>query len=368
MMAMKRGKRGILSIYVPTRAGGLVQRSTGTNDAKVVRGMARMVREFKDAHRWALLDALTIATVVRAKRKVPALTLKRCYTYYASSRLGELESELSSANLAAHLDAWIAWVRAQRREGVRTADVYWQQVTTLVPPGGSFLSNQLTKATVIAWLAGREKASSGTRRKYLYALKSFVRYLVDAGVLPADPLAGLKAPKKNAARERWVSAALDEKIVKSSIAQYRALFAYIKGTGCDVGSALRAQRGDVRLFAKRADIRGTKTDRRRVHGADIEPWAIKYLDRRAIASEPKHELLFPGLNRNGATKHHARVCATIGVRDYTLKDSRHSVGVRMRKAGKSFELIAAQLGSSVYQIVSVYTKYDVEADIAREAK
>lgn len=362
MNAFSRGKKGNQSIYVPTRHGGLVQRSCGTAVPALVRGMKRMAADLRDrsmaSGNWTVLDAIF------ANR----LTLKRCYTYSTSNRLGELETELSSANLARHLDGWIAWVRAQRRYDVRTPDVYWQQVTTLVPHEGSFLSSEMTKARVIAWLAGREQASSGTRRKYLYALKSFVRYLVDTGVLPSDPLAGLKAPKKNAARERWVPASTDEKIVKATIPQYRALFAFIKGTGCDVGSALRAQRGDVRIFAKRTDIRGTKTDRRRVHGADIEPWAVKYLDRRAIASEPTHALLFPGLNRNGATKHHARICATVGVHDYTLKDSRHSVGVRMRKAGKSFELIAAQLGTSVFQAVTVYTKYDVEADAVKVAK
>jgi hypothetical protein len=38
----------------------------------------------------------------------------------------------------------------------------------------------------------------------------------------------------------------------------------------------------------------------------------------------------------------------------------------MRLAGKSFEDIAAQLGTSVYQAVTVYTKYRPE-DAAKEA-
>lgn len=362
MSAFKRGKNGNQSIYVPTRHGGLVQRSCGTAVPALVRGMKRMVLELRDrsvaSGNWAILDALF------AKR----VRLFAVYEAYTSGLLVELEARLSAKNLAASLDGWIAWVRANRDADARTADVYWQQVTTLIPNGGTFLATELTKERVIAWLSSRANASSGTRRKYLYALKSFVRYLTDTGALASDPLAGLHAPKKNRARRRWVTADIDEQIVKAAIPKYRAFFAFIKGTGCDVGAALRAQRGDINLFAKRANIRGTKTDRRAVHGAAIEAWAVEYLDRRAVSAAPRHALLFPDLNRNGATKHHARICETVGVDDYTLKDARHSVGVRMRKGGKSFEEIAAQLGTSVFQAVNVYAAYDIDDVVAKEAK
>ncbi len=44
-----------------------------------------------------------------------------------------------------------------------------------------------------------------------------------------------------------------------------------------------------------------------------------------------------------------------------MKDARHSVAVRLRKAGRTFEEIAAQLGTSVYQVVNVYAKYKPDA-------
>lgn len=364
MNAMKRGKKGYESIYVPTKAGGLVQRSTGTNVSAAVRGMKRMVKDLRDrsvtSGNWVILDAIYLNR----------LKLRAAYGAYVSNALAALEARLSSADLTAHLDGWIAWVRANRRDDVRTADVYWQQVTTLVIPGSPFLSSELTKAAVVAWLTSRAKASSGTKRKYLYALKSFVRYLLDVGVLTTDPLAGLKAPKKNPARERWVTVEEDERIVANALPQYRALFAFIKATGCDVGSALRAQVGDVNLFAKTANIRGTKTDRRRVHRADIEPWAITYLKPLLSArrKDGNGALLFAGIGRNAPSKHHDHIAGKVGVDEYTLKDARHSVGVRMRLAGRSFEEIADQLGTSVFQAVTVYTKYRRDDRAAAEAK
>jgi integrase len=375
---MKRGVKGYESIYVPTRHGGLVQRSTGTSIPAVVRGMKRMVTELRDramaSGNWALLDA------IYTKR----LKLKQVYPHHVANTLAELEAKLSAKNLADHLDGWIAWVRAERRKDVETADVYWQQVTTLIDPGRPmppnakqiahastpFPSVDLTKERVMTWLTSRTKTSSGTKRKYLYALKSFVRYLMNAGVLSSDPLAGLKAPKKNRARERWETVDVDERIVVNALERYRAMFAFVKGTGCDVGAMQRAQIGDVNLFASRATIRGTKTDRRHVFAATIEPWAMPYIKahlatRRHLGN---HALLFETTRRKAPSNHHARLTKKLGIEDYTLKDARHSVGVRMRLAGKSFEEIAAQLGTSVYQAVTVYTKYRPDDVAAKEAK
>lgn len=363
MNAFSRGKQGLKSIYVPTQFHGLVQRSTGSSDAKVVRAMKRMVVDLADRERWTVLEAL------RENRKwlppgttsTTKLTLSHVYSYYASNRLETLEGLLSSKNLAEYLSPWIQWVRANRQEGVRTAEVYWQQVTTLVPEAGSFLASQLTKESVKTWLAGRGQASSGTRRKYLYALKSFIAYLLDAAVLETDPLAGMKAPKKNPARERWETEANDRRLVDASSPKYRALFATVKGVGCDLSSAIaRAQKGDFDLARGTMNVRGTKTDRRKVHAATIEPWAIPYIAAHLKTIVGDHTPVFAHLSRHGAAQHHLRCCQALGIQDYTLKDARHSVGVRMRLRGEDFEKIAEQLGTSVFQAVTVYTRYKPE--------
>lgn len=356
MSAFKRGKKGYQSIYVPTKTGALVQRSCGSAVPAVVRSMKKMVGELRDRSKasgnWSILDA------IEAKR----IKLARVHIFWSSNDLAALDAELSAKNLAASLDGWKSWITANRRAGIRTPDVYWQQVTTLIVPGETFLATALTKQRVMTWLASRDKATSGTRRKYFYALKSFIGYCVDTGALSSDPIVGMKAPKKDPPRERWVTVDVDEAIVQASLLKYRALFAFIKATGCDVSAALRAQVGDVDVFKKRANVRGTKTDHRRVFGAAIEAWALPYIRPQLAArrAEGSHALLFPETNRNAPSKHHAHTCETLKIDGYTLKDSRHSVGVRMRLAGKSFEEIAAQLGTSVYQAVMVYTKFKPE--------
>lgn len=368
MTAFQRGKKGYRSIYVPTMMFGLVARSTGTSDKAVVRKMKAMVVELRDralrTGDWSILEAVRLNRV----------TLVEVFVAYSGHTLAQLEAKLSGKNLADHLDGWLAWIRGNRRAGVLTPDGYWQQVTSLIPAGGTFLVTDLTKARVIAWLAemryqhrmvdeGQEPkgVSSGYKRKCFYALKSFIRYLLDTGVLETDPLAGLRAPKKNPPRERWETAERDRAIVAAAIPQYRAAFAFIKATGCDVGSAWRAQLGDLDLERGEVTIRGTKTDHRKVFRAELEAWAVPLLREHAKALLGHHTLLFPGLTNSGASHHHRRCCAAVGVEDYTLKDARHSVGVRMRLAGKTFEEIAQRLGTSVYQAVTVYTKYTPDA-------
>lgn len=352
---MKRGKKE--SIYVPTRAGELKQRSCGTGRPEIVKGMKRMVVDCRDEPRWLpVLDAIEART----------LTLREAYRYYARKEMPALVGRLTAIDLASYLEGWKQWLIANRQEGVRTPEVYWQQVTSLVVPGKPFPAADLTKGRVIQWLTSRAKASSGTRRKYLYALRSFINYLLDMNALTVDPLAGIKAPKKNRARDRWVTADVDETIVANALPRYQAFFAFIHGTGCDVGSAERARKGDVNLFAGRADIRGTKTDRRAVHQAVIEPWALAYVRAhlRTMQDADRDALLFPGLPRRSFQQYHGKLTARLGVTDYTLKDARHSVAVRMRKAGKTFEQIAQQLGTSVFQAVTVYSKFQPDADVA----
>jgi integrase len=339
--AFRRGKSGNLSVYVPL-IEGRAQRSIGTTDKAVARQVRAMLAELKARHRWTILTALADGR----------LSFARALQAWGANTLAQLEAELTAVNLTDHLPGWRQWVKAHRRADVYTDATYWQQVTSLVH--GRFLVTDLTKARVTAWLAGLT-CTSGTKRKYRYALGSFVRYLLDVGVLDTDPLAGLKTPKKNPKRRRWADEATDRAIVDAvTVAKYRPLFAFIKATGADVGSALRAQRGDLDLAAGTVRIRGTKTDRRHVESAALEPWALPILRAHCQTILGRHALLFPGLTRHGAAHHHEHCCRAVGVEDYTLKDARHSVANRMRRAGKSFEQIAAQLGTSLFHAVSTY--------------
>ena len=343
MTPIRRGKAGTYALYVPRRSGGVVLRSTGTTDKIVYNGMKRMLAELKNARRWTLLEAVAAIP--------PTVTLGAMYDAYVRRTLDALEVSVSASALAPHITAYLASCKgrglaARNLENItRQLDSFRTVATTTA---------DITPGTVTAWLASLT-TSPGTRRQYLYAVTGFTRYLCDVGVLTDYPLTRVKAPKKNVARMTYHDIATDERIVQAASPQYRSLFAFVKATGCDLSTALATTRRDIHDDRGTVRLRGTKTAKRDVHEAIIEGWAIKYLAASKDALLPG-ALLFPGLTRHGAARHHKRCCAAIGLTDsYTLKDSRHSIAVRMAKAGYSLHKIAEQLGNSVHLVASVYS-------------
>ena len=344
-MAFSRGKN--LSIYVPLRSGGLAQRSCGTSSPKIARAITRIVDRLRDERRWSLLEAVT--------SKPSRLNLASLYDADAANRLDELEASLSACLLSSMLDGWQAWVVASRGQTGTDREYRYQVESFLSFLGADAHSAQITPATVTPWIASLT-ASPGTRRKYFYALKSFVRYLRNMGSLVNDPLAGYQPPAKNGRRERWETEETDRRIVDAASTAYRALFAFVKATGCDVGTARRTLARDIDIARGRACLKGTKTARRQVHEAEIEPWALPIIAEHLKGHTPNAPL-WPAFTNSGAAHHHARCCAAVGVADHTLKDARHSVAVRMRFAGRTFEEIAEQLGNSPWQVAEVYARF-----------
>lgn len=356
--AFAKGKGKVLQIYVSSRAG-YKQRSTGTTVPAEARKMERMCQALKDDQEWQLLDR-----VLAGK-----LTLRDLYASYSANALRELKARFSDVNLAEHLDGWVEWVLSNNGTE-QTAATYRAQVTTLVD--GPFPLSELTKRRISQWLTQIPGITTGTRRKYLYALKSFIRYLGEMGILESDPTAGIKAPKKNPSRLEWREQDIDERIVAAAPAEYRALFAFIKATGAEVSAALATMHRDLELEQGLAHIRGSKNERRNRHDALIEDWALPILREhcRTVSAidyltqigstekDPANALVWAGISRYQAHAVHQATCAALEIKDYTLRDSRHSWAVRCRKRGGSFEAIAEQLGhKSVWMAVNTYAVF-----------
>ena len=333
-------KRGVFQVYVTGKAG-FKQRSTGTSDPALARKIKRMTEDLKDSQDWSVLDG-----VLSGK-----LTLPKLYAEYSGNNVAGVRANLTSVDLTEHLDGWGDWVMSNNGTQ-QTVDTYRAQVDTLVKD--HFQLSQLTAPAISHWLTTLPDITTGTRRKYLYALKSFIRFATEIGITDSDPSRLVRSPKKNAARLRWETKENDESIVKAAPADYKALFAFIKATGAEVSAALDTLRRDVDLDEGLAHIRGSKNERRNRHDALIEVWAIPIL-RDHCRTLTTNAPLWPSITRDTAHHHHQATCLALEIEDYTLRDARHSWAVRCRKRGGSLEEIAAQLGhKNIYMAATVY--------------
>lgn len=341
MTPIRRGKAGTFSLYVARRSGGVVLRSTGTTDKVVYNGMKRMLSELKNTRRWTLLEAVTAVP--------PTVPIGRMYDAYVRRTLDALEASLSAEVLGPHVTAYLASCKG-RGLAARNLENIDRQLTSFRAVATT--TADLTTANVTAWLASLT-TTPGTRRQYLYAVTGFTRYLCDVGVLKDYPLGRVKAPKKNAPRMTYHDAATDERIVQAALPAYRALFAFVKATGCDLSTALATVARDIGLDKGTARLKGTKTAHRDVHYALIDAWAIPYV-RPALHDALPYSTPWGHLTRHGAARHHKRCCTALGITNYTLRDARHSVAVRMMKDHYTVQEIAGQLGTSPALVATVY--------------
>ena len=353
MTAMPRGKNGNLSLYVPLIVGRK-QRSTGTSDK------ARF-RQYKAAVAWLASDSVRAFDVL-AELAAGRLSFDDALSLYASgiASLGPVRARLADVSLVDHIEPFcVAHVAEGRSEGTtRKYRQYLTQYTAAHPMRSSY-----TGETVRAYLRTLT-CSTGTKRKVLYGMRAFETYLIDAGLLPLRTLASVPVPKKNKSRARYESAETDERFVTAAMPKYWALFALIHATGADVGAAVAMKGRDLDLTRLQCHVPGTKSHRRDRHGIVIEAWAAPYLAelRTVLPAAP----LFPTCTPMGAAKHHHYLGLTVlDVPDYALRDARHSVAVRMRRAGRSFEAIAQQLRTSVAQATSTYSQFTAD-DMAAE--
>jgi hypothetical protein len=121
------------------------------------------------------------------------------------------------------------------------------------------------------------------------------------------------------------------------------------------------KRTDLNLNRALTWVHGTKNEKRDRPDVIIEEWALPYLREHCLTLIGDTRV-WPTLTRDKAHHHHQSVCHALGIKDYTLRDSRHSWAVRARKRGESFEAIAAQLGNSVEMVAKVYAKYKPELE------
>jgi integrase len=196
-----------------------------------------------------------------------------------------LRDEGNDPDVSARVADWLEWItkvgfkRGPVRE--RTCEDYGRMVRSLIPEGRPFRLSRLTPQEVNAWLVRIDAESRATRNRYFNALRGFIKYLRQQGILERDPLNGLEAPSNSKPRDeymRWeyvqaVLAAMPDGDAKSVVA-----LAF--GSGMEWSALSRLAVADViDASGRKLWAPGTKTHHRG-RPVVVEEWAWPFVERQ----------------------------------------------------------------------------------------
>jgi integrase len=309
-------------------------------------------------------------------------------TAWVEAGLDALRARRADVDLTTAIPGWKAWLVTQVKPD--TAEHYVAHVRSLMPEGAPFLRSHLTKGAVAIWLTDRtalvqkrrpstrhplrkadpapRQVTGSTKLKYLAAVRSFIRYLLDLGLLDSDPTAGLARPK--AAPPRCVFHELADvvRLVEGSAQPWRALYALAYGAGIEQGALLSLVETDFDTTRKAVRARGTKAHSRdRI--AYVAEWAWPFVAGH-LASLTPGERVFRGIDRWEVQDHHRARQKALGLPILRFHDSRHHWAVEALRTGVPVELVSRQLGhTDGLMVLRVYGRFiprDVEWSYWRE--
>ena len=371
-MVFRRGTRAAFYLWLPTHTGR-EQRSTGTSDRSTARAIERMIDALgpHGTRAWDLLDAVRDGT----------LSLAELYDAWRLEDLDGLRARRADVDLRDHVAGWQAWL--QDRTRADTAQHYLAHLRTLIPEGRPFWRSQLTAPAVAQWLAARtaltpkrrpgatasrrqpdplpRPAGASTKRKYLAAVQSFARYLVELGILTTNPLRDVSPPPASAPRCTFLELPDVQRVVEGTPLPLQSIFALAYGAGLEISAILTLVDADVDAGARQVRARGTKAwTRDRI--ARVADWAWPFVAAHLVTVLPG-ERVFRGVDRHQASDVHRERLRALGLEGYRLHDARHHWAVRMARAGAPFELIARQLGHrDVAMVAKVYGHFKPDTE------
>jgi integrase len=366
-MVYKRHRRDAYFVAVPT-PHGRVKRSTGTAHRPTAKAIERMLLELGPNGRreWDLLERVVDGS----------LPLGRVFDAWSNNDLDGLRAQLTDVDLTTLIPDWQAWL--VDRVGPDSRDHYLAHIRTLMPEGKRYWRSSFTGPAIAKWLAARKSlvrkrqraekgsrrqhdlpptpASGPTKRRYLAAVRSFAKYLVEMGVLSTNPLRDVVAPKANPPRTAFLELPDVVRLVDGASLPYRAIFALAYGADIEISAILTLVETDIDARTHEVRARGTKAwTRDRI--ALVADWAWPHVERHLKTLTPG-ERLFRGLHRWVAGDVHRARCRALGLTGYRLHDARHHWAVRMVRAGMPLELVARQLGHrDVVMVAKVYGRF-----------
>jgi integrase/recombinase XerD len=250
-----------------------------------------------------------------------------------------------------HMDKWVTKLRSELRSE-RTIDMYRYLA-------GQFLKEypDPTRLEVQQYLTerldgGKSPAFVENIRK---ALASLFKFLYQEGLVPSNPIDGLKAIRVPYSERKLpsiedIEAVLDVSFTRKKNAdKMRTMVVLLMTTGLRLSEALSLRKDGVDFNAKEMTVVGKGGKQRVVPLLQVTADALAVYIRKYPTGSP---FVFPGKTRTGHAEIHnaektlRHACVRAGVRPFTPHQLRHFYATEMLRNGAKLEVVGRILGHS----------------------
>ncbi|MDR1587513.1 MAG: tyrosine recombinase [Treponema sp.] len=234
---------------------------------------------------------------------------------------------------------------------------------------------ELDSSQVICYLECRrlqDRIDSRSTAKVVSCLRSFFRFVQDAGIMKGNPAAVLDLPKRTMRLPDVLSREAVEKILAAADTKNplglrnRALYEFIYSAGLRVSEAVNLKLQDINFGEGLARVTGKGgKERFVVFGQEAASWLKRYIGeaRPKILGARRSNFLFVGrtgrrLSRKGMWKNYHRYVMMTGTKS-RLHTLRHSFATELLKGGADLRSVQELLGHADITTTQIYTHVDV---------
>jgi integrase len=241
---------------------------------------------------------------------------------------------------------------------------YVMQVRRLMPSGIAYYRKDFTTKALADFL---HHLPVGQPNRYQAALSRFAKFLIQRGILNANPLDHVERAAENPARLFELSHEEVGRLLSALPEQDRPWHALMAATGVEWGAIASAQVRDLDPDALTFRAKGTKTrhrDRTVMIRKGPEASLIRAYWKRlnALPAAP----LFRLTGHRTALQRLQDAAKAVGLPKMRIHDWRHVFAVQAVRDGVPYHIIAHQLGhSNTIMVQKVYGRFAVTLDDLR---
>ena len=206
----------------------------------------------------------------------------------------------------------------------------------------------------------------------LSALRSFIKFLLQEGIIKKSPIINLLLPKRikklpHALSKKEVLSLIEAPCIeKKNGIKYRAILEFLYATGVRVSELINVSLSDIDFDVGYVRIKGKgRKERIVLIGKESEKWVKKYIEEvRVLDDKKKLTFLFLTQQGNPYTRQGIwdlikKMARKAGIKKVSPHTLRHSFATHLLEGGADLRVVQELLGHADISTTQIYTQVDI---------